>query len=376
MSVSLSRKLKSMANNPSLEQPEFPQLQERLEQLETRGFPRPNNCLLSDYLRFLAEHDLLPHNTADDIASLYYRARYGNAPTEAREVEAREWEATLADLDASLALLSDADETWRQSLAEQLREQFSTVETVTVQASEDKEPEPPPAPLPTAIPPWEQTGESIPQTQPPKTKTRRWVFAGGALLSWTVIMIAAGYSYRAQITASLRQVGAIPKSPKQTRISNNWPKMLRETRLAIMHGKNRFRLDRNLGFLIQRHQARKEYAETYYIWERQLARNPNDSMLKYTLAQHLLSAQDVWYRDPIRALRLAEEAVQIRRRRVYLDTLAEACHQTGDHHRAIELEEEILASNPRRESHYRERLLKFRNALSNSETELTRTESR
>ena len=100
------------------------------------------------------------------------------------------------------------------------------------------------------------------------------------------------------------------------------------------------------------------------------ARNPDKPHLKNNLAWTMLEVDQEWYRDSLRAKELAEEAVAAKREPAFLDTLAEACYQTGDFSRAISLEEEALSMKPSKygslpaeiKIHFENQLEKFRRA--------------
>ena len=96
--------------------------------------------------------------------------------------------------------------------------------------------------------------------------------------------------------------------------------------------------------LASKHLSRREFAEFAFVYESILARHPDNTNDKNTLAWFLLKSPDKWYRDTVRAQNLAEEAVARDPRSQFVDTLAEACYQNGNFQRAVELEEQALAS--------------------------------
>ena len=84
------------------------------------------------------------------------------------------------------------------------------------------------------------------------------------------------------------------------------------------------------------HDAQVAY---YYL----IAREPDHHDAYNQLAWLLLTVDDSTFRDPPRALALAEEAYALAPLPHIIDTLAEAAFQNGDHARAIRLEKEAIA---------------------------------
>ncbi|MFN0132458.1 MAG: protein kinase domain-containing protein [Phycisphaerales bacterium] len=102
---------------------------------------------------------------------------------------------------------------------------------------------------------------------------------------------------------------------------------------------------------------------------------PNDAN---RAAWRLLTIEEPALRDPARALPLAERAAELTQHKDpgILDTLALACHETGDLVRAVEVQERamgLLAPDARGRAEYQQRLDQFRESLKKATAEPPRS---
>jgi Zn-dependent protease with chaperone function len=105
--------------------------------------------------------------------------------------------------------------------------------------------------------------------------------------------------------------------------------------------------------------ARKQYAEAINAFELSLQLYPDNPEALNNLAWLLLTVEKRQLLDPIRALELAEKAVEIQARSHILDTLAEAYWQNGMADMAIETAQRALEDSSGNREYYRQQLKKF-----------------
>ena len=116
-------------------------------------------------------------------------------------------------------------------------------------------------------------------------------------------------------------------------------------------------LYRNLAMI---HHQLGEHRKAVAAYETALSIQPDSPAALNNLAWILLTAPEKDLRDPQRALSLARRAVSLQRNAPFLDTLAEAYHQTGDRDRAVRAIEEALDLARDRRSYYEDQRDKFR----------------
>jgi tetratricopeptide (TPR) repeat protein len=98
-------------------------------------------------------------------------------------------------------------------------------------------------------------------------------------------------------------------------------------------------------------------------YEKALDLNPDLSDILNNLAWLLATIDDPSVHDPVRALALAQRAVQIKQTPHIWDTLAESLYRNGRFAEAVEAEKKALAMNPGDRDTYEQQLEKFRQAL-------------
>ena len=103
-----------------------------------------------------------------------------------------------------------------------------------------------------------------------------------------------------------------------------------------------------------------QYQPAIKAYEQALALNDELPEVLNNLAWLLLTAEDQHFRDPQRALPLAEKALQLRPEPHIMDTLATAWWSLGEREKAVELAKKALAANPEDRPYYRRQLEKFR----------------
>lgn len=359
-----------MSTNSPPDQTPVQWLYDRLAHFESAGLSRPENCSLGDYLSFLAEQHLLKPTTAEKLTTIYHQSRFG-----CNVAQTEPSDEVFGDLDEALNRLREEESSWVTERAELLHSKFikgdlsavsphvprSALEGLPLASNE-----------PNYFP--EELVEPQPTTESPPTQRvsslRRPFLFTAALLVWTVTILLTTYLGHDQIRGTMVKVGLINSSEaKRAEIWERWPKLREKVRDDILHDKRADVISDSF-FLIERHHQQREYAEIYYLLERLIARNPDKPHLKNNLAWTMLEVDQEWYRDSLRAKELAEEAVAAKREPAFLDTLAEACYQTGDFSRAISLEEEALSMKPSKygslpaeiKIHFENQLEKFRRA--------------
>ncbi len=110
----------------------------------------------------------------------------------------------------------------------------------------------------------------------------------------------------------------------------------------------------------------KPYIEVY---ENALTIEPDNAVVLNNLAWYYVTCNDPQYRDPSRALFLAQKAVKLKRESFILDTLAESYYANGQYRKALEAEEEALKLAVSDRTLYKEKIEKYRKALKNREND-------
>jgi tetratricopeptide (TPR) repeat protein len=106
----------------------------------------------------------------------------------------------------------------------------------------------------------------------------------------------------------------------------------------------------------------KNWAGVQDAWERSLALNPDDAQVLNNLAWHYATCEDPQYKNPERALSLAQLAIQLERQSHVWDTLAESYYVNGRYGEAVNAGEQALALAVNKLEYYREQLDKFKKA--------------
>lgn len=106
-----------------------------------------------------------------------------------------------------------------------------------------------------------------------------------------------------------------------------------------------------------------EHAQAKQAYEKALAIQPAQPSVLNNLAWLLVTSPDPSVRDPVRALRLALQAVSLKRAPAFLDTLAEAYYANGHPHQAVKLIEEALSKAQDRREYYVSQRKKFAEGL-------------
>ncbi|TWU07330.1 hypothetical protein CA54_57360 [Symmachiella macrocystis] len=313
------------------------QLTERLRNFESAGLPKPPNYLLSDYLCFLVDNELLPRETSDNVQAIYNDGRYGDA-----HIDEGVLAKTLSQLDAALAAIHKMDRPDIQALAQTLASFQVSVET------SDQELAQPPVQsalaTPTAapeipVPPPSETAKDSSQLMPiPKSHLGLWpgIIVCGIL--WTLVVLVAGYFGHDKISAMFP--GSHIKTHKlvdDTALLERRRKFIEDRRALITEAKSEGERQNEMRSLGQAHIARGEYGEYYFIYDSLLQQDPSNDRNKVKLAELLLDLTSSWYHDPVRARKLLEESVTVDSAPYSRKLLAEALYQTGDKERAIEI---------------------------------------
>jgi tetratricopeptide (TPR) repeat protein len=105
--------------------------------------------------------------------------------------------------------------------------------------------------------------------------------------------------------------------------------------------------------------GRKQYVEAINAFELSLQLYPDNPETLNNLAWLLLTVENRALLDPVRALDLAKNAVEIQARSHILDTLAEAYWQNGKAEMAVETAKRALAGSSGNRGYYRQQLQRF-----------------
>ncbi len=359
---------------------EIKRLTDSLKQIEAAGLPKPENCLLSDYLQFLVDHQILLPQTAPYVEQICYASRYGGNFGDT-EILGK----TLTEVEAAISRLREFGSDKIEHLAVELSKTFAvplqlTTEDQTAAVTSQSTLSPSRdvgfGSDPTFDEPPQQFVGSLQRSVQQTHRFRVWSRILVALLLWTCVVITVGYLTHAQIQKGIAFLKDQPipqvKSHDQRKLRNAKQHQLNNKRAIIMASNPEGLRVSKMKELAGEHLMRGEYAETFFIYEYLINREADDPDLKNSLAWFLLTARNGWYRDPIRALQLAEEAVQADPKPIYLDTLAEACFQNKDYQRAVELEKRAVGENREAKNvpFLEKQLLKFREAAEKQTTEV------
>ncbi|MGD9304194.1 MAG: M48 family metalloprotease [Desulfobacterales bacterium] len=99
-----------------------------------------------------------------------------------------------------------------------------------------------------------------------------------------------------------------------------------------------------------------------YAYEKSLALKPQNAQVLNNLAWLYATCEDHSYRDPKRALKLVEQAVELERSPHILDTLAESYYVNGMYEEAIDAGKQALKLAKKNRAYYLEQLEKFKKA--------------
>ena len=104
------------------------------------------------------------------------------------------------------------------------------------------------------------------------------------------------------------------------------------------------------------------YSGVKHAYEKSLSLNPDNPHVLNNLAWLYATCDDLSFRNPVRALKLAEKAVTFLKAPHLFDTLAESYFVNGKYEKAIAAELRALELVKNNRSHYKKQLEKFRKA--------------
>ncbi|WP_339912171.1 hypothetical protein [Symmachiella dynata] len=320
------------------------QLTERMRKFESAGLPKPPNYLLSDYLCFLVDSQLLPRETSDNMQAIYNSVRYGDATIDSGILA-----KTLAQLDAASANLHEMERPDIEALAETLAGPQVPAETPDqVLAPLPVNPSLAAAPDVPALPN-RKTGDDLsrymPVANPPLRMSLR-ILAGGLL--WTLMVLVAGYYGHDKISSLFEKEEPFKlewEDPHRKLVidgnsQEGHQQFVNNRRALIQQTDMEKERQRLLVRLAQFHLSNGEYGESYFIYDSLIRQDPNNPHHKIKFAAFLLDKTKPWYHDPGRALILAEEAVALEPDTYSLRVLAEALYQTGDAEQAKDFQQQ------------------------------------
>ncbi|UCD79379.1 MAG: M48 family metalloprotease [Desulfobacterales bacterium] len=108
----------------------------------------------------------------------------------------------------------------------------------------------------------------------------------------------------------------------------------------------------------------KNWPGTRDAWEKSLALKPDNALVLNNLAWLYATCEDERFRDPYRALALAQLAIRLDNSPHVWDTLAESYYVNGMYRDAVEAGRQALSRAGRKRSYYEEQLKKFEAAAS------------
>ena len=340
------------------------QLTERLRNFESVGLPKPPNFLLSDYLCFLVDNELLPRETSDNLQAIYNDGRYGDA-----HIDEGILAKTLAQLDTALAAIHEMGRPDIEALAETLASSRDSVETTGQELAQ------PPVQsvlaTHTATPnipvlPASETADDISQLMPiSNSRLGLWLRIVVCGILWTLIVLVAGYFGHDKMSSLFP--GSHIKKHKlvdDSEFLQRQRKFIEDRRTLIEEAESEQERQNKMRNLAKAHVARGEYGEYIFIYESLLRKEPNNNQNKIKLAELLLDTTSLWYHDPVRARKLLEEAVTMNSTTYSRKLLAEALYQTGDKDRAIEIrrgvDSDYVEMTNRKQWLFRDRGRRFR----------------
>ncbi len=97
-------------------------------------------------------------------------------------------------------------------------------------------------------------------------------------------------------------------------------------------------------------------------WEKSLALEPDNAQVLNNLAWHYAACENKRYRNPARALAMAQLAIRLDKLPHVWDTLAESYYVNGMYSEAVKAAEQALAMATKRRTYYAQQLEKFKNA--------------
>jgi len=340
-----------------------------LQRLQAIGISCPQSVTLQRFLHVLADAGVVSHDVARQLLELHLQTAYSSdqgAPEGIGEITERlVWEATrnLAANPGALQCVSDALAT-----AQPLQEQLQPNPEDTHRRPEDDAAE--------EIWPPEQAVEMQVQENEEQSswfdpswrsgwpgrlsRKQRWTLAASLLLLWSLAMVSIGHLGHARIShllshlrAQLFDLPEAPYSPRQQvdqarQRAGEHPDSLPAWRLYAESA-------RGFGF----------DSDAVIAFSRVVSLQPDDAGALNSLAWLLLTSDEPWLRDPVRALELAERAYVLNQEPNITDTLAEAAFQNGDVKRAVALEEDAVRRLPAEVNpdFFEDQLRKFKAAL-------------
>jgi Zn-dependent protease with chaperone function len=106
----------------------------------------------------------------------------------------------------------------------------------------------------------------------------------------------------------------------------------------------------------------KNWSGVRDAWEKSLALEPDNAQVLNNLAWHYATCEDQKFRDPVRALALAELAIQLEKAPHVWDTLAESYYVNGRYREAVQAGEQALARAGKKRAYYQDQLKRFQQA--------------
>ncbi len=113
------------------------------------------------------------------------------------------------------------------------------------------------------------------------------------------------------------------------------------------------------------HYKSKNWDGVRDAWEKSLALEPDNAQVLNNLAWHYATCEDQKFQDPVRALALAELAIQLEKMPHVWDTLAESYYVNGRYREAVKASEHALALAGKKRAYYQDQLKKFNHAAQN-----------
>ncbi len=385
-------------SGPPPKQAGVSRLKERIDAFADFNLPRPHFLSIGEYLDRLVETDVLNSAEAAAVRLVYYRRRYAKQPPTARcepnaalvarpapeTPEEKQFAEVLSRLEQArirLERYNDSDRTqllrrWqtaaeKAALKPAVPRPLGIVGRTARKNVLKRNVRGPDRNIPTSLSVEADTLEAdVSDIEPNAKKSaaplrwvsrwRRWFsrLAAPAFLVWTIAIIGLTYWGHTHIDEKVQNYVSHWRYGTSHITFRQSISRLRSSAAASKGSKRVAMLER----LAMEYTERKYFAEAVAAYQLALADSPHDPELLNNLAWLLLTADDVYYRNPRQALPLAERAHELNTSAHIKDTLAEAYYQTGDFSKAVVLEQQALDLHPRRRFFYSQQLAKFQRA--------------
>ena len=331
-------------------------LREHIRRFQEVGLIRPPAVSAPEYMRRLGSEGVLPAETAESLATRYEACRFGCASPAPEE-----WAAELAALEAAATALETSPQERRAALAQRWRQRWTPSSRPAPKPCEAAGREASPILL-TGKDPVSNGAVELRKQRAEQGPSRVWTFVAGALVVWTVVVMAGSLWQRDRILSAL--LAGRWGSPLASHLQGE--AATRDQLRAAFARQRKRSGPTNLMLLGDHYAQRGHYAEAIQVYHQSLERATEypevEALTSAKLARLLLTADDPWYHDSLQAIRLARRAVKLRPQKSdFLETLAIAQSRIGAYDDAVESVSAALryATFDHQKNHYSQQLEVF-----------------